>query len=178
MLKELIKSLHRAKAEVEALEAKVEKGLKKTLAKIHAEHGFDSVDSFVEAVKKASTEFEAKGREATNRAFPKAKRAKITAAVRATVKNLVKAGKSGAEIAKAVGISSASVQNVKKALGLVRTTKKGPRKVKAKGKASPAPAKPKVAPKARKKRAVPKKVIAGSPAPVPPPTEVPAAPSA
>ena len=56
MLKELIKSLNATKAHVEALEAKVEKGLKKTLATIHAEHGFQSVDSFINAVKAASKE--------------------------------------------------------------------------------------------------------------------------
>jgi hypothetical protein len=133
------------------------------------------VDSFVKAVKKASTEAEAKGRKAANRAFPRAKRTEITAAIRATVKNLVKAGKSGAEIAKAVGISSASVQNVKKALGLVKTAKKAsPSKPKAVRK----PAKRAAAPKARKKRAAAKKAPAAAPAPAPTPTEVSAAPSA
>jgi hypothetical protein len=175
MLKELIKSLNDTKAHVEALEARVEKGLKKTLATIHAEHGFDSVESFIKAVKTASKEAESKGRKAANRAFPAAKRAKITAAVRATVKNLVQAGKSGAEIAKAVGISSASVQNVKKALGLVKTAKKAPGKAKAKKKV--AAAKAKVAPRARKKRAAPKKAVPAAPAPAPAPTVPPAGPS-
>jgi DNA invertase Pin-like site-specific DNA recombinase len=179
MLKELIKSLSVAKAEVESLEAKVEKGLKEALATIHAEHGFDSVGSFIKAVKKASKEAETKGRKAATRAFPKAKRAKITAAVRATVKNLVKAGKSGAEIAKAVGISSASVQNVKKALGLVKQSKKkASRKVSAKKKASPAPAKRKAAPKAKKKRTASKKAASEAPATAAAATEAPAAPPA
>jgi copper homeostasis protein CutC len=168
MLKELIQSLNDTKAQVEALEAKVEKGLKKTLATIHSEYGFDSVQTFVKAVKKASRDAETKGRKAAKRVLPKAKRAKITAAVRATVKNLVKAGKSGAQIAKAAGISSASVQNIKKALGLVKTAKKAPRKAKAKPKAPRAPAKRKVALKARKKRAAPKKAL---------PVETPAAPA-
>ncbi len=171
MLKALIKSLNDTKAHVEALEAKVEKGLKKALATIHAEHGFDSVDSFIAAVKTASKEAEAKGRKVANRAFPRAKRAEITAAVRATVKDLVKAGKSGAEIAKAAGISSASVQNVKKALGLVKTSKKAP-----KAKAVRKPAKRAAATKAPKKRRAAKKVHAAAPAPTP--AEAPAAPSA
>jgi copper homeostasis protein CutC len=175
MLKELIKSLNDTKAQVEALEAKVEKGLKEALTTIHAEHGFDSVDSFIKAVKKASLEAETKGRKAANRAFPRAKRAKITAAVRATVKNLVKAGKSGAEIAKAAGISSASVQNVKKALGLVKTAKKTSP---AKPKVARQPAKRAAAPKARKKRVAAKKAPAADAASAPAPTESPAAPSA
>ncbi len=50
------------------------------------------------------------------------KRAVITDDTRDQVQKLVKAGKSGAEIARAVGISLPSVQNVKKALGLVKKT--------------------------------------------------------
>jgi DNA-binding CsgD family transcriptional regulator len=44
--------------------------------------------------------------------------------VRAEVKKLFEAGQTGAEIANAVGISLPSVQNVKKALGLVTALKK------------------------------------------------------
>ena len=51
------------------------------------------------------------------------RRAVITDATRAEVKKLSEAGKTGAEIAKAVGISLPSVQNVKKALGLVKSRK-------------------------------------------------------
>jgi len=161
MLKELIQSLNQAKAEVKAMEAKVERELKEALATIHSQHGFDSVDSFIQAVKKASRDVEAKGRKAADRAFPRAKRTQITAAIRATVKNLVAAGKSGAEIAEAAGISSASVQNIKKALGLVRTAeKKGPGKARAKKKAAPAAAKRKAAPKRRRTRSAPKKTAA------------------
>jgi hypothetical protein len=168
MLKGLINSLNKTKAKVEALEAKVEKGLKEALVTVHSEYGFDSVESFVKAVKKASEDAGAKGKKAANRAFPKAKRAKITAAVRKTVKNLVRAGKSGAEVAKAVGISTASVQNIKKALGLVKTAKK---------KAAPVTAKVKVVPKARKKRKAPKKVIPSAPAAAPAAAEPAAAPT-
>jgi len=177
MLKGLIKSLNNTKAKVEKLEAKVEKGLKEALATVHAEYGFDSVESFIKAVEKASKQAGAKGRKAVNRAVPRAKRAKITAAIRKTVKDLVKAGKSGAEIARAAGISSASVQNIKKALGLVRTgKKKAPRTAKAKKKASPA--KRKITPKARKKRRAPKKAVSAAPVPAPAAAEPATAPSA
>jgi hypothetical protein len=44
----------------------------------------------------------------------------ITDETRAKVKALVEAGKTGAEIAAEVGISLPSVQNIKKALGLVK----------------------------------------------------------
>ena len=44
----------------------------------------------------------------------------ITDQTRSQVKKMVNDGKTGAEIAKAVGISLPSVQNIKKALGLVK----------------------------------------------------------
>ena len=44
----------------------------------------------------------------------------LTDATRAQVKKLVEAGKTGSEIAKAVGVSLPSVHNIKKALGLVK----------------------------------------------------------
>ena len=48
------------------------------------------------------------------------KRAVITEAMRAEVKKMSAAGQTGKEIAKAVGVSLPSVQNIKKALGLVK----------------------------------------------------------
>ncbi len=53
----------------------------------------------------------------------KGRRAVITDDTRAEVKKMVQAGKTGSEIAKAVGISLPSVQNIKKALGLVEKRK-------------------------------------------------------
>lgn len=51
------------------------------------------------------------------------KRAKITDETRAKVKELVQAGKTGADIAKTLGISLPSVQNIKSAAGLVNKRK-------------------------------------------------------
>ena len=48
----------------------------------------------------------------------------MTDATRAEVKKLVEAGKTGGEIAKTVGVSLPTVQNIKKALGLVQKRKK------------------------------------------------------
>lgn len=52
-------------------------------------------------------------------------RARITDEVKAKVNELVKEGKSGSQIAKLLGISLPSVQNIKKASGLVKA--RGPR---------------------------------------------------
>jgi hypothetical protein len=48
------------------------------------------------------------------------RRAVITDETRSSVKKLVGSGKTGTQIAKALGISLPSVQNIKKALGLVK----------------------------------------------------------
>lgn len=48
------------------------------------------------------------------------KRAILTDAIRAKTIQLLKSGTGGAEVAKAVGISLPSVQNIKKAAGLVK----------------------------------------------------------
>ncbi|HWA08337.1 MAG TPA: helix-turn-helix domain-containing protein [Opitutaceae bacterium] len=48
------------------------------------------------------------------------KRALITDETRASVKKMVNDGKNGGEIARALGISLPTVQNIKKAAGLVK----------------------------------------------------------
>ena len=83
------------------------------------------------------------------------KRAVITDAIRARIKKLLQAGKSGAAIAKAVGISLPSVQNIKKAFGLVKA-----RKVKVK---KTAVEKPPVKKRAPKKAVRPKSAPAAAP---------------
>ena len=61
------------------------------------------------------------GKAAKSEGGKRRKRAKITDEIRAELKNLAEAGKSGSEIAAALGISLPSVQNIKKALGLVKS---------------------------------------------------------
>ena len=51
------------------------------------------------------------------------RRAKITPEIKAQVKTAVAAGKTGAQIAKELGISVPSVGNIKKELGLVKKRK-------------------------------------------------------
>ncbi len=83
-----------------------------------------SLDKLAAAKKKlAAAEKKAKAAPAKKVAGAKAAksaRAIITDGTRVEVKKLVEAGRTGHEIAKAVGISLPSVQNIKKQLGLVR----------------------------------------------------------
>jgi hypothetical protein len=69
---------------------------------------------------------------------PRGKRARITDEAKLQVKVLSEQGKTGAEISKLLGISAPSVQNIKKALGLVKA-RGAKRKV---ASAAPAPAAP------------------------------------
>ena len=129
MLTEKIKELEAAKAKVEELEQKIVVERATELAALPASFGFESVAAFVKAVRAAAggkPVKRRKARKAEKKPAKKAKkkktrtRAKITDETRAEVKKLVEAKKTGAEIAKALGISLPSVQNIKKALGLVK----------------------------------------------------------
>jgi transposase len=119
MITDEIKALAAAKANFVQLEQSIASSLDRELAALPATYGFSDVGAFIRAVKAAG------GRRRGRPAKPpietkRSKRIRITDAIRARVKKLVMAGKSGSQIAKSVGISPPSVQNVKKALGLVR----------------------------------------------------------
>lgn len=123
-----IRKLEATKAKLAALEKTVANELQHELASLPAKYGFEGLPSFFKAVRDAAS---GRGRGKSPRAAggggksgaKRRRRAVITDATRAEVKKLAEAGKTGAEIAKAVGISLPSVQNVKKALGLVKSRK-------------------------------------------------------
>ncbi len=116
-----LKELEAARAKLLSLEEQVRSELNKELAALPGKYGFDSAAAFVDAVRAATG-----GRRSRGAAKPatgggkRRRRAVITDETRAQVKKLVDSGKTGAEIAKQVGISLPSVQNIKKALGLVK----------------------------------------------------------
>jgi hypothetical protein len=120
MVSSKLKELKAARARL----ASLEKSLAAELATLPEKYGFASAAEFVAAVTKASGVKAARkpGRaKAVAPAAPRKrrKRAVITDETRAEVKKLVEAGKTGKEISTALGISVPSVQNIKKALGLV-----------------------------------------------------------
>ncbi len=124
MLTDRIKELEATKAKLTQLESEITTALRRELAQLPAQYGFDSAVAFIAAVRAASVK--RRGRKpaikaaVAGKAQKKRRRAKITDATRAEVKKLVAAEKTGAEIAKTLGISLPSVQNIKKALGLVK----------------------------------------------------------
>lgn len=176
MVTDKIKELASAKAHVEKLQKQVASELPKELAKLPEQYGFEDVGSFIRALQDSAGK--KRGRLAKpKKVIVRRKRAKITDATRALVKKLVAAGKTGSQIAKALGISLPSVQNIKKALGLVR----GRGKTVSKAKASKAKVKRPVKVAQRKK---PSKLKAKdepakkATAPVPAPVPVPESPQA
>ena len=124
MVTKQIKELEVTKAKMAALEKAIAKRLNKELASLPSKYGFGSLEEFIGAVKEASGGSSRKGRRGRPvKAVDKVKRRKravITDETRANVKKLVEAGKTGSQIAKSMNISLPSVQNIKKALGLVK----------------------------------------------------------
>ncbi len=119
----ILKALAVARAKVAKLEQAVVARRNQALAKLHAQHGFESIDAFIAALKAAAGRGGRKLK-TTIAGGKRRQRAVITPEVKAKVKALSEAGKTGAEIAKATGISLPSVQNIKKELGLTKARKK------------------------------------------------------
>ncbi|MFM8338248.1 MAG: helix-turn-helix domain-containing protein [Opitutaceae bacterium] len=125
-----LKKLIEARTALARLEATVQKQLNRELVRLPARYGFDSAQAFADAlIKAAGAPSGAKrGRKPGRPAAPakaagggrRRKRAKITDETRKAVGEMVAAGQTGSAIAKALKISLPSVQNIKKALGLVK----------------------------------------------------------
>jgi hypothetical protein len=119
MLTDSLKQLSALKVKVAALEKQVAVERDRKLAALPSEFGFGSPADFLNAFRSAVSKGAGGGGTRLSRKPKRRRRAKITDETRAEVKKLVAAGKTGAEIASATAISLPSVQNVKKALGLV-----------------------------------------------------------
>jgi hypothetical protein len=122
MLTHKITALEATRAKLSRLERAVARELHLELAVLPSRYGFYDIEAFVAALRAAH-----RGRRGRSAAAPGAKkryRAVITDQTRAQVKALVGAGKTGAEIAAKLKISLPSVQNIKKALGLVKARAK------------------------------------------------------
>lgn len=124
MLSDKLKELEAARAKVSALEQAVASELRSELSSLPAKYGFVDVRHFLRAVRAAAKV--SRGRDAKQKSAgpgTRRKRAVVTDEIRAEVKKLAELGKTGAEIAAQVGVSLPTVQNIKKALGLVQKRK-------------------------------------------------------
>lgn len=121
-----INQLEAARAKLAEMENAISAERQAALANLPKEYGYDDLNDFVAALKAAQRSGGSRKAKSAAKPAPAAKksgkrtRAKITSETKQQVKSLVEAGKTGAEIAKQLGISLPSVQNIKKELGLVK----------------------------------------------------------
>lgn len=120
MVIEKIQELSALQAKAAKLQAAIETERTAELAALPGKYGYDSVKAFIKALKAAAGGGRRKRGAGKKAAGGKRKRAKITPELKAQVKAAVEAGKTGAAIAKELGISLPSVQNIKKEFGLVK----------------------------------------------------------
>jgi hypothetical protein len=127
MVTEKIKQLTEYQSKVDTLKKEIASQLKHDLSSLHTKYGFETPVDLIKAIK-ASAGGKRPGRVAkaasSTSGKKKRKRAKITPEMKQKLKSMVDAGKTGTVIAKSLGISLPSVQNIKKELGLVKARKK------------------------------------------------------
>ena len=123
MIATKLKEIEAAKIRLAALEQSAAADMATELAQLPERLGFDSAKAFIKAVKAATS---GGARQPTRPGGKRRTRATITDAMRAEVKKLAEDGNTGDFIAAKVGISLPSVQNIKKAFGLVRKKRKTP----------------------------------------------------
>lgn len=122
MLSKKLKELQAARDRL----ASLEKTIEAELAALPAQFGFESAQAFADAVVKASASGARPARKTGGRkaaAKPKGtrKRSVVTDELRNQVKQLAEAGQTGAQIKAATGLSLPTIQNIKKAFGMVKS---------------------------------------------------------
>jgi len=123
MLTEKIKTLAALKARVVELERAIAADLNGELAFLPTQFGFKDMATFVVALRRAARGQPSRTLTANGKVR---RRAKINDTIRSSVRKLAEEGTTGTEIAERLGISIPSVQNIKKALGLVKTRIRSP----------------------------------------------------
>jgi len=127
-------ALQKAEAQVEQLRKRATSERAKHLEGLHVSFGFASRTELIEALvalngtRRRGSARTATTSSKTHAVARKGKRARLSAEMKAGIVEAIKAGESGVDIAKRFSISGQTVQNVKKAAGLVQERKKGKKK--------------------------------------------------
>ena len=125
MLTSQLKELAKAKAKVVDLESAISKNRKKQLEKLHADLGFDSRESLISALRSLGKGGGARARASKPRGKKgRHKRTTITPELRTKIEAAVRAGGKGIAVAKKFDVSLPTVQNIKRAAGLTRGSRK------------------------------------------------------
>lgn len=120
MVTDKIKQLTDYQSKIAELEKEIERERTKALAHLHEKYGFDDAQGLIKAIRAAAG---VGGRRGGRKARRHRKHARITPAMKGQIKVALQAGKTGAAIAEAFGVSLPSVYNIKKAFGLVKARK-------------------------------------------------------
>lgn len=119
MLEDKIKELQRITQQKQKLEAEIAESRSAELASLPGRFGYSDVKDFVKALLAASGG--RMPRKAAGETVKKrGKRARVTPEMREEILAAARAGETGPVIAKRFGVSVPTVQNIKKAAGLVK----------------------------------------------------------
>jgi hypothetical protein len=127
-------ALQKAEAQVQQLRKQAASERAKHLEGLHVSFGFASRAELIEALAALDGTRRSGGspRATTGNGTPlagrKDKRARLTPEMKHQIIEAIRAGESGVAIAKRFSVSGQTVQNVKKAAGLVQSRKKGKQK--------------------------------------------------
>lgn len=124
MLTSQLKELAKAKEKVANLESAITSVRKKQLEKLHADLGFESREDLISALRSIGRGGKGRRGRAAAGKKPRRKRTTITPELKAKIEAAARAGGKGMAIAKKFGVSLPTVQNIKRAAGLTRKTKK------------------------------------------------------
>jgi len=106
------KALEEYKNKIAELEAEIEAERIQKLATLHESVGLASTADLIEALQSLGSKAK------------KGKRARITPAMKEQIGKALKSGEKGSAVARQFGVSVPTIQNIKKELGLVKTTAK------------------------------------------------------
>lgn len=125
-----LEALQKAETQVERLRKQAEVERAQHLKELHVRFGFGSRAELIDALSalegRRGGYTRAAGSAAATATAGKAKRkrARLTPEIRAQIVKAIKGGESGVAVAKRFSVSGQTVQNIKKAAGLVRARKK------------------------------------------------------
>lgn len=108
----LLQEIERKKQEIAELEKQAAEQRKQKLLSLHEQVGLNSVHELIEALQEVAG--------VKSSGSKSKRRGRITPQLREEIGQALRDGASGSQVAQQFGISTASVQNIKKDLGLVK----------------------------------------------------------
>lgn len=115
-----IKELEQLQNQAAALKSKIEEEREAKLASMHEDVGLESTEALIDALQGLAKAPPKKKKRIKAPAI-KRKRPRLTPAQKEKIANAIKDGLKGTEASRKFGVSLATVQNIKKSFGLVKS---------------------------------------------------------